>query len=1369
MKRALAACLLYIVVLTCAFSYAFANEEENLLLNGGFENVNVAGEPEGWYAKAYRTQAGYSRVSVTSEKAHSGQYSAVIENSSSNDARFICTVTVEPESLYRMSGYILVESMEDIGNGANFGIEDIYSFSDRLFDTNGEWQYIEWYGETGQDQTSLTFGVRIGGYSAESVGKAFFDDIRLEKVEELPQHVVAAIWYQVPQAASSISTQSETGEKSTGLFVVLGLVYLVFLFVVLPQLQRKEKRNVKIALTLLMLIALSVRIVMAMRIPGYQVDIGCFTAWSLRMAELGPVHFYSPDYFCDYPPGAMLLLWPVGKLLEAMGANSLLIVKLLPILFDLLGAWLLYRIAQKHIRKIPALILYALYLFNPAVLVNGAAWGQVDSVLAFFMLLTADCAMQRKWHKAIPLFIVSALIKPQALLFAPIGGMWLLFGLRHTESQMRKQEGKHILVGLGYAASAALAIILPFAIGQENLFGWLIDLYSQTLSSYSYATLNTANLYYLIGANWTALEQSVPGILTGLTALVFIAVGTLLSTSRTKQMIHCKEQKTQKLAIAMLLLSVGFVLLWIFDSTYAWYGYLMMAAVYLVVILCQERDSRREMLPFHMALALIGVYVLGVKVHERYLFPALLLLLLSYVLLRDRRILWLFAGFSVTTFINTAIVLDNSILFGAAQGHLNQDTALVNTVLCIANLGLCGFGFWLSISGLRRSEPLIKAEPQEEEKCSTGYRRMLIEPRDSKLHLTLRDWIIMTVTAAAYAVLAFSNLGSTVAPQTGWISTSAEEQIVLDLGVEAEFSVLYYAGVSYNNFSVSVSSDGETWSGDYPCQMREGLCYQWRYAVKSTSDPGGSVQFTTDAAQNILWLKGRYLRVNACEAGLNLWEVVARDRNGKTLPLTVLSQQGGKPELLDEPRPADNLVDESATCIGEPGWYNSMYFDEIYHAREAYHNLHGEPTYEWTHPPLGKLLMAASVAVFGMTPFGWRFAGAFMGVLMLPALYLLSLQLTKKRTIATVSMVAFALDLMHFTQTRIATIDSFPLLFILLSYLCMVRYMQTDVLAVGENTTPSLFSRAFVCSLIPLFLCGIFMGLSIASKWTGAYSAVGLAVLFFLTVIRQERAAEMSYDLELNDVTLTAQQKSRIRNAQQFTLKRIVITCCFCVIFFVLIPIVIYVVSYIPQMTPNGPFTLERVIRTQQNMLDYHSTPGLGMDHPFQSPWWQWPFLLKPMWYVQDQFEPAGYASTIMCFGNPWVFFIGAFAMLGVLIACVGKYLSIHKGIRLRKGDGDLTLVMISVAFLAQYLPWILVPRSMYIYHYFASVPFIILSTALLLDRIPRNRPRLRYTVIGCYILGAAVFFAMFFPYASGNLTSTQWLDALKGFFRLYY
>lgn len=1360
-------CAFFCLALTLMMCVTAAAGEANLLANGGFETVDASGNPEGWYPVAYRTQEGYSRIAVTSEKAHSGQYSAVVENASANDARYTCTVSVEPSSLYRLSAYVLVESMEDTGNGANLGIEDIYSYSDCLFDTDGQWQYLEWYGETGEDQHELTFGVRVGGYGAESTGKAYFDDVVLEKVDSLPTGVFASIWYDTQSYVSyDTQTSQQTGQKSTALFVALGLIFGFAYLLARPLLERGgANRRAACAFVCLMAVALVVRIVLAVQVPGYSVDINCFTAWSLRMAERGPAGFYAEDYFCDYPPGYMLLLWPVGLLLSAVkGAGaSLLVVKSLPILCDMAGAFVLFAFGRKRLGDAAAALVASLYAFSPAVLVNGAAWGQADSVLALLLMLTCLAAIRRDWRAAFPLFAAAVLVKPQAILFAPVGGIWLLVSLLEKQERAdRTRQWKSAGLGLGLAALVAVAIIVPFSVRQSP--GWLIRLYAETLSSYAYATLNTANLYYLIGANWTGLEAHIPTALPLVTALAAMSGGLWLLLSGETPSLRSQPRRSAMGALCLLLALYQFGLTF-FGGNYTAYGYGMMAFAFLLAAVCLAFDRQASHLPFYLALSLILIYVLGLKVHERYLLPALPLLLIAYALTRDRRLLALCVGFSITTFINTAIVLDNAILFGAEMGHLNDDTLVLNDVLCVLNLLLCGFSIWMAYTGLRPS-----AAPQPQEAAPAvppSYERMLLSPRDARLRLTLRDYLVMGITCVVYGVLAFTNLGSTVAPQTGWVSTSPDEQIVFDLGESTRFSLLYYAGVSYNDFSVSTSDDGVTWSAETPCRMQEGLCYRWLYALQSTQS-NGEVTYMSDSPTSVVWFTGRYLRLNACEAGLNLWEIVARDENGQTLPLTIVSHTGAREGVLESEKPVENLIDEQGTCVGEPGWYNGTYFDEIYHARTAYEHLHGQAPYETTHPPLGKLLMSVGIAIFGMTPFGWRFAGALIGVLMLPALYLLALQLTHKRSVATVSMLAFSLDLMHYTQTRIATIDSFPVFFILLSYLCMVRYLQTDLFA-ADGEKPRLFDRCLRRSLIPLALSGLFMGLAIASKWIGLYSAVGLALLFFVAVYRQYRVSNVACGLDAERAGLDDGQKARVRAAQDFTLKRILITCGFCVIFFVLVPCVIYYLCYIPYLSPTGPVTLKRVIDAQIGMLNYHSTPGLGMDHPFQSPWWQWPFILKPMWFAQDQYEPAGYASTIMCMGNPWVFYIGAVAMLGALAACVAKYLNLRSGVSLRQGDGDLTLPVLAVGFLAQYLPWVLVPRSMYIYHYFASVPFIIMATAWWLDRLPHSRPRLRTGVMALYLVGALVFFVMFFPYASGWLTSTDWLDAMKWFSKLYY
>ena len=125
--------------------------------------------------------------------------------------------------------------------------------------------------------------------------------------------------------------------------------------------------------------------------------------------------------------------------------------------------------------------------------------------------------------------------------------------------------------------------------------------------------------------------------------------------------------------------------------------------------------------------------------------------------------------------------------------------------------------------------------------------------------------------------------------------------------------------------------------------------------------------------------EGRYLKITADNIGLYLYEIMAVDTStGEKLPMTLISGDGEK------------LIDEQFVIDGHPTWRDGMYFDEIYHARtglEQLNSLRGEEPssiYEVSHPPLGKVFMTLSIAIFGMTPFAWRLPGAIAGVLMLP-------------------------------------------------------------------------------------------------------------------------------------------------------------------------------------------------------------------------------------------------------------------------------------------------------------------------------------------------------------------------------------------------
>lgn len=168
-----------------------------------------------------------------------------------------------------------------------------------------------------------------------------------------------------------------------------------------------------------------------------------------------------------------------------------------------------------------------------------------------------------------------------------------------------------------------------------------------------------------------------------------------------------------------------------------------------------------------------------------------------------------------------------------------------------------------------------------------------------------------------------------------------------------------------------------------------------------------------------------------------------------------------------------------------PGYMDSMYFDEVYHGRTAYEQIHNMTWYENTHPPLGKVFISWSILLFGMTPFGWRFAGTLAGVLMVPAIYYLAKLLFKKTGLAFAAAFLFTFDFMHLAQTRLGTIDSYPVLFIIMGFACMLHYAHM-----------SFYHEKLGRTLVPLFFSGLFMGLGIASKWIGSMPG-RLAVFFF--------------------------------------------------------------------------------------------------------------------------------------------------------------------------------------------------------------------------------------------------------------------------------
>ncbi|MBR4539833.1 MAG: glycosyltransferase family 39 protein [Clostridia bacterium] len=1355
---------------------------ENLLVNGSFEKVDQKGLPEGWTLDAYNGLSGSVFDVVQDEN---GDFAAHIVNQIPKDARFSQEVSVEPNSLYRLHGFIKADAQD--GRGANLSIKDIYLFTDIIYDTQGEWQEAVLYGRTGEDQHTVTIFVRLGGYSGESTGEAWFRDVSLCKVDGIPDGYSAPLW---SSARSASDAKTDASEGTASMLLVFSSIAYVGLFILLcctilrPRLLQGWRRIWTKGWTAVMLLlaAFALRIAIAALVPGYDVDIGCFRAWGIKMAESGPAGFYpanDPFSFCDYPPGYMWVLWLLGLAGNLLGTGlTEFMVKLPPIFADMAMCAVIYRMGKKRLPDAAALALSLLYAFNPLIMVTGAAWGQADALMTLLLVLAVLYAVEHRWKAALPLYMASVLFKPQALMFGPLGLLALVIDfLRALKDEKEgKAKLKDMGLGLAFTVITALAVALPFSIHLK--WNWLITLYSKTMGRYAYATVNSCNLYFLLGKNWVSAGSVISGEFFVPFLAFFLASAPLaaawlthwkgsvqnaLQDQSNRPRLYVLSGMVFALALTMLILSM------LGSLTYASLGTVMIVYCVAVIAALYIFSHDAESLPVFGAAMLLLLFNTGSMMHERYLFPAVALLLLGYLLKKDVRILWLAVGVTIAGFLNVGCALDRNIRIGGAAGHLNapavsisSDTAILeylsaalNVMVGFASLWLCSA---LSRGGAveivpenRPVSPLPKAAPQRK--------------------MTVRDWIIMASITVVYSVITFTNLGSAKAPQTAYVSQSPDEQIMLDLGEEHTFNMLYYGGIHQyqSDFTVEFSRDGTTFDQRYTADMPVGDCFKWKYLSYSS---GGYPETVT----------ARYVRITANNYNLTLFEVLFRDaETNEVIPAALLGQMTVREAPLTDPETGETrtsrqivkdgnetaayLADEPDSMEGDyPSWYNSTYFDEIYHARTAYEHLHQMQPYEYTHPPLGKVMMSWAIAIFGMTPFGWRFAGALAGVLMLPGMYLLGKLLIKRSWGGMACCALLALDLMHFTQTRIATIDSFVVLWIIwMVYFMLVWFFQEP------------FRKPLWKALIPLVLSGLCMGLGIASKWTGCYAGVVLALIFFWGVFRRWRLTRAAK--KIPEKKRTEEEKAAVNGG-----KYLLITIASCFVFFILVPAIVYYCAYIPFFAYDGTgVTVKKIIQETERMFSYHSTPGLGMDHAFYSPWYEWPVIAKPMYYASNSFEPAGYHTTISAMGNPAVWWGGLLCILCLCGVWIKRHLQKDGTFTFWTEKNDPRPAIILLCYFVQLLPWILVPRGTYIYHYFPCVPFlaiaIVLSVDLLADTgyatasIPAETgEKTAIVLLAVILIAAAALFIAFFPYASGCLTPQSWLDAMRWFDRwLWY
>ena len=349
-----------------------------------------------------------------------------------------------------------------------------------------------------------------------------------------------------------------------------------------------------------MVVAFLLRVIIGGVYHGHEQDMSCFIAWADMVYNDGFHKFYT-TMTEGYPPGYIYILYVIGWLRHIFSipwnsAMSDILTKMPNILTDLGMGYLIYKVASEKFRETGAALLSAVYLFCPAIILDSVVWGQTDSIYVVFLAWMFYLIAKKKLIPSYFLFALAILLKPQAMMFAPV----LLYGIiDHVFLKDFNWKKFGINLGMGLVAILCMVIaVLPYGLQK------VISLYTNTVGSFEYASVNAYNFWTLVGKNW--ISQGDRGF-----GLSYQTWGTIF--------------------ILLIVIATAFV-----------------------NFRCKKTEAKYTYIG---GMLIIGIFMFSVRMHERYMYPAMAFMLLAYVMKPRRDVFILYCLSAMHFFYNVAHVL----------------------------------------------------------------------------------------------------------------------------------------------------------------------------------------------------------------------------------------------------------------------------------------------------------------------------------------------------------------------------------------------------------------------------------------------------------------------------------------------------------------------------------------------------------------------------------------------------------------------------------------------------------------------------------------------------------------------------------------
>jgi len=243
-------------------------------------------------------------------------------------------------------------------------------------------------------------------------------------------------------------------------------------------LEKKEK----IILILVTIISLFIRFLWFNGKTGDY--LGFLKVWVENIRELG--YFKALKYnLGNYNVPYMIIL----TLISFIKGEPLYSIKIVSVIFDFICAIYGVKIVHKLSKnKISSIITYCVLMFLPTMIVNGAMWGQCDSIFTAFTLMSLYYLIEQKYIKSFILLGVSFAFKLQCVFILPLYVL-LLF-------RDKKIHIYHFFI----IPLMNMLLCLPAVIAGRPFVETML-IYLDQSQTYSDLVLNFPNLYNLIQSN----------------------------------------------------------------------------------------------------------------------------------------------------------------------------------------------------------------------------------------------------------------------------------------------------------------------------------------------------------------------------------------------------------------------------------------------------------------------------------------------------------------------------------------------------------------------------------------------------------------------------------------------------------------------------------------------------------------------------------------------------------------------------------------------------------------------------------------------------------------------------------------------------